>query len=244
MEHPPFIDIRDLEARLGDDEQFRPLKRLINRTMLAQSCIADLAQAQDSIEALDNLYRYFGKKDSPLRINIEAALIMAAVTLYARATGGSDSRGERGSSKIASKLPPEQLGDHVAILELRHRAFAHVYANEQLTGDIPWHRDMIFAVATERGWKPGSLVNRLQVVPSMVARLRRQIPVARAILYDRFQLRMTQMSDLMNSLHIDPGRGAGALSPYPQYHRSGVSSGSCRTGYPSGKRFLSTSGPP
>lgn len=89
------------------------------------------------------------------------------------------------------------------MLRLRHRAIVHVYENETVADDLPWHSDLIFGVATENGWKVGSAVHRLQVAPEMVARFRRQIPIARTILYERFQERMSQLTSLMNSLSID-----------------------------------------
>lgn len=203
MDCPPFIDLRDLESRLADDPAFRPLRRMLRRTLLAQSCTADLQQASDCVASLDALPQLFGRAVTAHRITIEASLLTTAVLLYARATGGSDSRGERGSIKIASKLTPEQGIDHQAIISLRHRAFAHVYTNEPVGDEPSWHSDLIFAVATERGWKPGAAANRVQLNPKVVERLRRQIPVARALLYFKFQERMDQLTDLLNSMPID-----------------------------------------
>lgn len=132
------------------------------------------------------------------RAATEFALLMSAVMLYARATGTSGSQGERGSISIIGKLTADQLDDHETLIEIRNRALAHVYAGE-VTADGVWHDERLFAVDCGAiGWQPASVTKRFQFNQSTFDRLRRQVPVAHALLLARFHERIGQLTDLLN----------------------------------------------
>ena len=140
-------------------------------TALAQSCTADLAQAQTCSDIIGRLGDLLGPTAQGAAIAIEGALIMNAAELYNRATSGNSGRGERGSIAIHERLTPEQLDDHQALGRLRNCAMAHVYPDEALADGIEWHREFAFAIATDHGWKPGVASNRVQASPATVASL-------------------------------------------------------------------------
>ena len=132
------------------------------------------------------------------RAATEFALLMSAVTLYARATRTSGSQGERGSVSIVAKLSPAQLEDHEVLIDIRNRALAHVYSGEA-TADGVWHDERLFAVdCGDIGWQPASVTKRFQFNQSTFDRLLRQIPVAHALLLARFHERIHQLTDLLN----------------------------------------------
>jgi hypothetical protein len=205
MSNHLFVDLQMLTERLASSAATRPVLRKLRGASLAQSCTADLAQAQTCLDLITSLPALIGSAAGAERVAIEGALTMSASELYNRATSGNSGRGERGSIAIHEKLTPGQLEDHEAISRVRNRAMAHVYADEPLADDISWHSEFAFAVATKEGWRPGIASNRVQVSPVTVARLRRQVPVARELMMEIFRSRMSVLTDFLNSIDMDPG---------------------------------------
>lgn len=200
MAFPRFVDLRMVERELGSNPEFRPLKRLLRRSIEAQSCTSDLAQAGDCILALDSLLASPRRKGRPDRNTTETALLITSVVLYARGTDDDGRRGARGSVNILAALTTEQKRDHDAIVRVRSRAFAHVHANEPLDDQVVWHRDLAFAVEQADGWKPGSASQRVQISKPLLERLRRQIPAAYEELRARYLRNTADLIDYLNAV--------------------------------------------
>jgi len=195
---PRFTDLRAVARDLSGSPQFAKLDKAIRQTAMVQSCVGDLSLAKTTCEALAELRASPRKRGSVHRAATEFALLMSAVTLYARATRTSGSQGERGSVSIVGKLTADQLEDHEALIDIRNRALAHVYSGEA-TADGVWHVERLFAVDYgDIGWQPASVTKRFQFNQSTFARLLRQIPVAHALVLARFHERIRQLTDLLN----------------------------------------------
>lgn len=197
------IDLDLVARKLAVAGEYHRLVDGIRRVRLIQSCLADLAQAADTLEALEwqiNSPRGVGTER---RAAIENALLSTAVILYCRAASTVGKKGERGSIDIRSRLTPPQLADHEHLTRLRNRAIAHVYTTEDLEGE-PWHVEAAFLYQTGGGFKLGVLSNRLQIEPVTVATAARQIPVAHAILRTMFEQREGRLADLLNGSLADP----------------------------------------
>lgn len=194
---PAFTDLRALAYDLEDQDEFRRLRSAIERAVRTQSCVSDLAQATTCCDALDDTLSSIRRKGTLTRSAIEASLLQTAVMLYERATSAPGKRGERGSISIVDHLTDGQAADHQALVNLRQRAIAHVYAGEKIEGQV-WHRDVLFAVEMERAWKPAAASNRVQFDSVTFTRLRRQVPVAASILTHRFHEHINQLTALLN----------------------------------------------
>ena len=194
---PRFADLRGVSTTLGDDEPYRRLKTSINKAVRVQSCVSDIAQSLNCVEALEALLQSPRKQGTVQRASTETALLATAVQLYARGAGDSRSKGERGPISIAGELTAGQLGDHQHILDVRHRALAHVYNNERIA-DATWHEDAVLLVETEEGWQPIVASHRVQVHEPTIQALHRQLPVADQILRRRFHSHLSKAIDLLN----------------------------------------------
>lgn len=198
MNLPDFTDLRALAAELREQEEYRRLWTSIERAARTQSCVSDLAQAQSCCDALDDLLPSARRKGTLTRSATEASLLQTAVLLYERATAAAGKRQERGSVSIVEHLSVEQLADHAALVGLRQRAIAHVYVGEAIDGQV-WHRDLLFAIENEGAWKPAAASHRVQFDGPTFARLKRQVPVARAFLTERFHEHLNKLTAILNN---------------------------------------------
>ncbi|HTU13051.1 MAG TPA: hypothetical protein VMG08_19335 [Allosphingosinicella sp.] len=153
MDIPQFTDLRKIAVALEGNADFNELRHTIESVWRAQSCNADIRQAADACEALQVLRRSPRQQPSLTRATTENALLVTGVLLYARATGTSGGKGERGSIQLDHKnLSQEQRTDHAILLEIRNRALAHVYRESPIADNL-WHEDLVFAVDLEElGW--------------------------------------------------------------------------------------------
>lgn len=194
---PRFVDLERLAKELSGDARYRRIATVIRKASLVQSCIADIAQAQSSLEALTQLIASPRKRGTIVRSATENALLFQTVVLYARATATSGQSGERGSISIREKLDDGQRADHSVLVDLRNRVVAHVYSDEAVAGDV-WHKQALYLVETNQGWKTASAVLRMQVSQATLDRLARLLPVAHALLVARFYEHTNKITDLMN----------------------------------------------
>ncbi|MGI8611532.1 MAG: hypothetical protein ACR2KH_04575 [Sphingomicrobium sp.] len=137
------------------------------------------------------------RKGTLTRSATEASLLQTAVLLYERATSAAGKRGERGSISIVGHLSDQELIDHHSLVNLRQRALAHVYVDEAIEGKV-WHRDLLFAVEIGQAWKPAAASHRVQFDGTILEQLKRQIPVATAILTRRFHEHINKLTHLLN----------------------------------------------
>jgi len=199
MGFPDFTDLRRIAAELTGNKEFDKLRKLIEQVWRVQSCITDLRQSADCCDALTTLLISPRQKQSASRATTENSLLMSGVMFYARATGTSGQLGERGSIKLDDKkLTTEQRIDHKNLLEIRNRAFAHVYRESPIASNL-WHDDMVFAVdLADQGWKPAVSSSRISFHVLTFQRLLRQIPVADEFMTRIFHKRMNAMMVTMN----------------------------------------------
>lgn len=196
-EFPAFSDLRALAADLEREEEYRRLRSAIEKAVRAQSCVSDVAQAATCCDALNDLLPSPRKQGTLTRSATEASLLQTAVMLYERATSAAGKRGERGSVSIVAQLTDAQRADHTALVNLRQRAFAHVYVGEPIDG-LVWHYDLLFAIEEEGAWKPAAASHRVQFDRATFARLERQIPIATEILTNRFHQHLNQLTTILN----------------------------------------------
>lgn len=194
---PRFTDLRAMAAEIADKPKYSRVQGAIEKAGRAQSCVSDLAEAETCCEALDEILRSIRRTGTITRLATEAALLRTAVTLYERATSAGAKKSERGSIAIAHLLTPEQRSDHDALVAVRQRSLAHVYVGEEIDGQI-WHGDVLFAVEVGSAWQPAAASKRIQFSGSTLAQLKRQIPVALALLKDRFHLRLAELQALLD----------------------------------------------
>lgn len=198
---PRFCDAEHLADRLEHRDEFRRLRAMIRQAVVAQSCRADLAQAQTCCDALDALLQSPRKRGTLERRSTESALLSQAVLLYGRATVTNTGRTERGPITIADRLTPEQRADHEALLEVRNRAIAHVYLNEQVSGET-WHHGLVFFIEDGQGWRPAGASKTHQFHGETFARLKRQLAIATNIVRARFRKRVDAIALTLNESGI------------------------------------------
>lgn len=194
---PEYLDFAGIAHTVDELKRDRRLGDMVRRAGIAQSCIADLREAADCVEAADRSIDGWSE-EAVRRDNsvVEAALLLSAVVLYARATSTDAKKGERGPVQIASTLNPEQRVDHEALLTVRNRALAHVYAGDHVDG-VRWHQTAICLVSGDDGWQGAALVRRVSVERETLARLKRQIPIATDTIQAVFQKRLAQALTLL-----------------------------------------------
>lgn len=166
---------------------------------LAQSCLGDLRQAELCCQALESLLISPRKQNTDERSTTEGALLMSAVLLYARAT---NTQSGRGSSQIRNLLAKNDQLLHDSIIEVRDRAIAHVDIGMTAGGDH-WHNSATFIVETNRGWKVGSVSQRIQLHRPTLNALKAILPLAKSILERRFQKKVAQLSEHMNKVKLN-----------------------------------------
>lgn len=196
-EFPRFTDLSAIAAEISDLPEYRRVGTAIEKAARAQSCVSDLQEAETCLEALDDILGSVRRSGTKTRLATEAALLRTAVTLYERATAAGPKLGERGSIQIVDRLSLEQLQDHNSLVALRQRSLAHVYPNEEISGDI-WHHEVLFMIEQGGPWKTAFASRRIQFHGEIFRRLKKQVPVALELVQDRFHERLKQISDILN----------------------------------------------
>jgi hypothetical protein len=199
MDSPRFTDVRGIERDLAGDPAYAKLGKAIRLSTLAQSCKSDVAQAASCCSTLRELLLSPRKRGTLERSTTENALLFTAVSLYGRATATVGKDQERGSINITAKLSADQLLDHTALVTLRNRGLAHVYDREIVSDEV-WHTDSLFLVERpDGGWLPSAVSSRLQFDLRTLERLERQLPVAAAILLQRFHDGLALLQEVMRT---------------------------------------------
>ena len=197
-EFPRFTDLRAMVEEVGDQPGYARLRTAVRQAATAQSCVSDLAEAETCLNALDELRDQIGSEARMTRTATEAALLRTAVTLYERATAAGAKRDERGSIQIRERLTDAQRRDHDAIVRLRQRSLAHVYVGEVLDGDI-WHQDHLFLIDQGGPWKASHASKRIQWHACTFQRLKRQIPIAIALVQESFHAKLGKMHQILEA---------------------------------------------
>ncbi|HEX8240502.1 MAG TPA: hypothetical protein VF574_12250 [Allosphingosinicella sp.] len=196
------IDLLALAAALERRGGKRKLAGALRNAWRAQSCVADLRQAEVICETLDQLTDGLPTFGLPLLLNIQSCLLSTAILLYARATSTGGSQGERGSVQLPpSKLTPRQREDHKTLVGIRNGALGHVQTDASLAGDF-WHRDYLFAKRVQPGtWGVASGSTSIGLHFEAMAILRRQLPVALGIIAARSRERIDEAMQALDETH-------------------------------------------
>lgn len=193
-------DLSALAAQLEADGGDKKLANAIKNASRAQSCIADLTLAQQTMEALAQLSAS-GWIASPIhRLAAEHALLANTLMLYARATSVGAKLGERGHTSIRDRLNDADRRDHDQLIEIRSTAVAHVAPDHIIDGDL-WHREAAFAVEMIDGrWVPAAMTRRVQTHGSCAQILRRLMPKAEQLLRDTYHKRLNYVTQALQAL--------------------------------------------
>jgi hypothetical protein len=194
--YPRFTDLNAIAAEIEGMLEYKRVRSSIEKAARAQSCVSDLAEAETCIAALDDILSSVRRRGTKTRLSTEAALLRTAVTLYERATAAGGKRGERGSIQIAHHLSADQLQDHEALVDLRQRSLAHVYPGAKVGGDI-WHYDLMMLIEQGGPWKPAFASRRIQFHGDIFRRLKRQLPIALALVQTRFHDSIRKLSEIL-----------------------------------------------
>lgn len=193
---PRFTDLRGMAKDVEGESEYERFGIFVQKAAFVQSCLTDIVQAKSCCDALENLRKSKRKTGTIEKTSTENALLSSGVMLYARATSTGGSVGERGSSQIKKSLNEDQRLDHEALIEIRNRAFAHVYTDQSISNEV-WHEDKIFLVETNAGWKPASFKRTSQFHKLTFERLKRQLPIADSILITRFHSHINQLTKIL-----------------------------------------------
>lgn len=198
MTFPEFSDLGALADQMARRGEVK-LRSIVTQAWRAQSCLGDIRQAIDCMDALKVLIDRPRSEDSAGRLATERALMTTIIMLYARATSTNGDKGERGSIQLdKEKLSAAEWADHTAIVDVRNQAMAHVYTS-RLLNDHDWHREKFFAVHVGDGvWKPASATNQTGYHLATADCLVRMLPVAQRELKAKFNKRMDAVSKMIN----------------------------------------------
>jgi hypothetical protein len=198
---PITVDLMGLANQLIATGGKRSVVGVLTNAWRAQSCVADLRQAEE-MRAQINRLPGTGAGFSEVA-NLQTGLMTSAVILYARATHTSGSKRERGSIQLdIKKMTPQQQTDHRALIRIRNGAVAHVEANEQIAGDH-WHANYLFAKRVREGtWAYASGSTSIGINFDVVRILERQIPVATQMLRAICQKRLDDVELALREARI------------------------------------------
>lgn len=191
---PTASDLVAVAADLEATGSHGKLVRAVRQLLIVTACHADLRESLECCEAVDAVAAGMVNRNSTHRLPIERALLSTGVSLYARATSGGGTRDERGSIQISEHLTATQRADHDHIVEVRNRAVAHVYPGSKIAG-TEWQWNKLLLVEVEGGWQPTSVSWRVAFSEATLKALKRQVPVAMQLIYDRYVRRVGQLRD-------------------------------------------------
>lgn len=179
---PVTVNLMKLAASIDARGGNKKVSSALRQAWRAQSCSADLEQAQGACDALHRVTGTSDNMDPVVLLHVQSGLLTTAILLYARATATSGKPNERGSVQLeASKLTPEQQEDHATIIRLRNGAIGHVEQGAKIAGDL-WHRDFLYAKGRGPGdWEISSASLSIGFHVEVSETLRRQLPVATEI---------------------------------------------------------------
>jgi len=169
------------------------LGKIVQKALNAQSCLVDMRMVTGFLKALDEIRSSWRRQGTEYRTNTETALVVAAVSAYARATFTQSEHGDRGGFDIRAKLSAEEKVEHMHLIDVRNQVLAHVYPDREVSGEI-WHTVSLVLVEQESGgWLPAAAGHRLNRDEATIERLRRMAPIADCIIRDGLQKRMNRL---------------------------------------------------
>ena len=203
LELPQTIDLMKLASALERGGS-RRVGGTLRSAWRAQSCVADLEQSQGICNALDNLEALSSALDPQALWQVRSGLLASAIMLYVRATSTAGSRKERGSIQLdTEKLRREQREDHEILIRLRNSAVGHVETSVNVGGYF-WHRNFLFAKAVDSGgWQLASASTNIGFLFDTFERLKRQLPVAIALISEKADEWLKTAVEVLDSLKPD-----------------------------------------
>lgn len=201
MGHQYVVDLEALATELVNIEGLTRLGAKIRTLMVTQSCLADLRLAQSNLTALTELAARPDALSAASRETIIRSLIADCLMLYGRALAPMGQRGARPEIKIHAKLTdPQDKADHDFLLSLRHRAIAHAYPGEEIEGHIWTSSSLCVAPDPDsRCWTPIITTRTTSRNPAVITTLRRMLPKAIEILASLTNLRLDEVTMMLNS---------------------------------------------
>lgn len=200
---PEVVDLASLISKLAGHPQHVKLAKMALASQRAQSCVADLSLAHNSLEALAQVDQLDRLVVTPWHLStIQHALIANAAVLYVRATSTHSGGGERGSINITDRLSPDDLADHELLVALRNRVIAHVHSDEAIADNV-WHAERMIMREEGAQWLPGCFTRRIQADAATVARLRRMVPIARHLVRATFLKRIDKLTQALNDFGLE-----------------------------------------
>lgn len=200
---PATVDLMRLGNALESKGVSRKLARALRTAWRAQSCFADLGQAQGACDTLDTLTpAVIG--DPGVLLHVQSSLLSTAILLYARATTTSSAKAnERGSIQLdLAKLTAEQVEDHNTLVRVRNGALGHVENGAPIAGDY-WHRDFLFAKRVgATNWEVASASTSIGFHLETFTVLKRQLPVSAGQLQSKCQERIAGAMDVIRELNL------------------------------------------
>lgn len=175
---PDSYDLTALSERLLAEGRLQSLAGKIQRAQDLASLHADLVMARECLDALDALLAKPSVEDGFAKNITEASLLNSAVLLYSRGTKTTSD--ERRVIGIHDKFSPEQKIAHQELCDLRDKAIAHFGSGGSYTGE--WKVERVVLDATE-DFRVAVATRRMTVDKKLATRVRQQIDVARALLY-------------------------------------------------------------
>ncbi|HET9510016.1 MAG TPA: hypothetical protein VFO80_02605 [Sphingomonas sp.] len=196
-----ICDLARMREGLRGDPKFKRIVGALDTAALAQACGADLSQSAASVAALDEMEAMPLPHSMTARI-ARQALLHSSILLYARATHGKGEGGRGAVQQVKSLLPAHLRQDHTDLINFRNRSVAHVHS-----GDTPdsWHQSYAFLVPVpgSAAWQPAMTTRSLMQNKEAIASLRRVLPAAQKILYDRFQNALNSAMEQMQTEQPD-----------------------------------------
>lgn len=199
---PVTVDLMKLGSSLEAQGKGRRLAGALRTAWRAQSCLADLRQAQGICNEIDTVSQFVDTLAPSTLFHVRSGMLATAVLLYARATTSSSSKkNERGAIQLdTAKLSVHQLEDHEALVRVRNGAIGHVEGGARIVGDY-WHRDFLFAKrAGLNNWDVSAASLCIGFHNATFEILKRQLPVAagqvEARSHERIQGAMQVIRDL------------------------------------------------
>lgn len=176
-----IADLKAVAEELARTGKSRKVLKHVRAVGRIQSCLADLRQANDSLEALIEMEEGFGANGTTLR----NALLIHATSLYVRATHThGQGQTERGPSPITKALvDDDRKSAHAKLVAIRNYALAHVNPGVAIN-EVVWNEGAVVMIESETSghWRPSAYTNTVALDRDIVAALALLVPLGIATL--------------------------------------------------------------
>lgn len=194
-----LLDVRALASDLHQRGGYQNVIRLLDQTVAAQSCHADLNLAKDQLSALQHLTQFGGPSDHLFRRTIESALMSQAVLLYVRAVYDSGHVSERKSLNVRTKISNDARLAHDRLIIARKRVIAHIDGLGTST-DYDLRETVMFGCEVANGWRIGATTRQSTSSTKVMADLDLCINETLPIAKQEFQKRLAHFQETISDI--------------------------------------------